>query len=897
MKKVITAEGRDKKFKHLVMADVIRKNMKEYGLDVAEDRAIQDIRDGMKPSQRRVLWAMCDLKAFSSSKTHKCARIVGQAMGAYHPHGDCLDGDTIVPLINEDSKTIRELCESAAGSKDVISYDREHNCFVSARAHSWRIGQYASKQYEIELLDGTKLPPCTSNHPFYVVDKGFVKAENLKVWDELKGGSLGCSVGYKYIKLNGGCFIKSILIREVKSKPMYDFTVDKYENMIVSLQGKEDAFVIAHNSSIYAALVNMVNAENPVIEGQGNFGSLTDGAASSRYTEARISKLGMKMLECDEVADYIPNYTGDLKEPIIFPTRLPLYLLNGGSGIAVGLSCRMPAHNLKEVVSALKYVIKKGDASTIKGILKRMPAPDYQYSGRILSDEKEIKEVYKTGRGKIRYSCDYHFEHNKNSTTLIITGCCPDFYPDNFLKSMGILVEDGIILGANNATTKNGGFKIEIEMRSSSIFDKYIKKHLEKSVTYQFYAIEREKEENNPEKDVSVRIETPNILDIMQTWIDWRRVVEVKMQKLDLSRERLKLFRSKCRLDASQNIDIIMAAVKQDKIEPRDYLVKKLPYLVSLVKKSKEKQAYEGADYIGSQQVFSLKKADQSKITSDIKSSLKQIHKIKYNINHIDEVVIQQLDNLSPFFKDRNLKLKGTYEEEKIRHNKSKDIQVVGISEDAKKEIVNMSSKSLGSYYYSTTYDGVYYCTTEGKVVLTDSFEFTGKDRNTTVVGLCSNDCPRFMVRTSSSKVSYLDNDNSDLFNSVKLKDSEQVLSFDAIYKGTKVVVFSSTGCVKVLNTDKYSSSRRNTYAKSSGTGFKSISKAILCYRGCKLLTNDYRFIEPEEVTKKTKIIGQVGDTNLVILSSGKKSIEKMESIKGIKNIAKIYPISFKSRK
>ena len=109
------------------------------------------------------------------------------------------------------------------------------------------------------------------------------------------------------------------------------------------------------------------------------------------------------------------------------------------------------------------------------------------------------------------------------------------------------------------------------------------------------------------------------------------------MLKLELKRALDKLFKEKLRLDASQNIDIIMAAVKQDKVEPREYLVKKLPLLVELVKKGKKEKAYAGADYIGAQPIFSLKKADQSKLKDMIKDSLKNIKRIKYDLAHIDD--------------------------------------------------------------------------------------------------------------------------------------------------------------------------------------------------------------------------------------------------------------------
>lgn len=722
------------------LSDYVSKNMKDYGIDVIEDRALQDIKDGMKPSQRRIIWAMNDLKAFSNSKTHKCARINGQAMGAYHPHG------------------------------------------------------------------------------------------------------------------SGG---------------------------------------------LYSALVNMVNDCTPLIEGQGNFGSLTDPAAADRYTEARISKLGMKTLECLEVADYVPNYTGDLKEPIVLPTRIPSFLLNGGNGIAVGLACRMPSHNLGELIEAFKYVIRKGEASTVKGVMKYLKGPEYEYGGRILSDEKEIRELYKTGKGPIRYSCDYKFEKQKDgSLTLVITEPCPDFNPAKFLLTMSSLMEDKIVIRAHDATTKKDGFRLEVDLKSPAVFEKYIRKHLEKQVTYQYYAIDRQPAEDNTERDVDVKVLAPNLLEAMHAWVDWRRVVETKMLKLELKRARDKLFKERLRLNASQNIDIIMAAVKQDKVEPRDFLVKKLPILVELVKKGKKEKAFVGADYILDQKIISLKKADQSKLKDMIKDSLKNIKRIKYDIAHIDKVLVHYLDELKPFATPRKLKLLGSFEESKLRANKNAELQICGVSNDCKKEVVNMNSRSLSSKMFASTYDSVYYCNSDGQIAYCDAFEFSGKDKGTTCVGLTSADVNRFIVRTNKG-IHISDNDGKDFFNTAKMKDDEQAVQMEGLFKKSKILFVSGNGLLKVVESDTYESNRRNTGSRSSGTGFKNIKAMVVIPNGCQILTVDKKLIEPEKLKTYKDFAGVVGDTSFVCMKNGKKMIVKKDDIKTLKtkDIFKVIPVKFSSRK
>jgi DNA gyrase subunit A len=722
------------------LSDYVKRNMTDYSKEVAEDRALPDIKDGCKPVQRRILWAMTDLKAFANSKTIKCGRIVGDTMGKFHPHGD---------------------------------------------------------------------------------------------------------------------------------------------------------------SSIYEALVTMVNNCNPLVQGQGNFGSLTDPAASSRYTEARLSKLGMKTIECNEVADYVPNYTGDMQEPVVIPTRIPYFLLNGSSSIAVGLACNMPAHNLGELIEAYKYVIRKGESATVKGVMKYLKGPEYEYGGRILSDEKEIRSLYKTGKGPIRYSCDYKFEKAKDgSLTLVVTEPCPTFNPAKFLLAMSELMEDKIVTRAHDATTKKDGFRLEVDLKSPAVFEKYIRKHLEKQVTYQYYAIDRQPAEDTTERDVDVQVLSPNLLEAMNAWVDWRRVVETKMLKLELKRARDKLYKEKLRLDASQHIDIIMAAVKQDKIEPREYLVKKLPILVDLVKKGKKEKAFIGADYIGAQPIFSLKKADQSKLKDLIKESLKNIKRIKYDLEHIDKVLVHYLDELKPFATPRKLKLAGSFEETKLRANKNAELQICGASADCKKEVVNLNSKGLSSKYFASTYDAVYYCNSDGQMSYCDAFEFNGKDKGTACVGLTSADVPRFIVRTSKG-IHISDNDGKDFFNTAKLKDDEQVVQMEGLYKKSKILFISGNGLVKVVDSEKYESNRRNTGSRTTGTGFKNIKSMVIIPKGCLILTNNGKKIEPEKLKSYKDFVGVVGDTNFVCLKNGKKSIVKISDISSIKtkDIFKIIPIKFEGRK
>ena len=272
----------------------------------------------------------------------------------------------------------------------------------------------------------------------------------------------------------------------------------------------------------YGALVTMVNTEYAPIFGQGNWGDLRNDAASSRYTEAKISNVGMKMLECMDVADFVPNYTGEFKEPVIIPTRFPYFFVNSCSGIAVGISCNIPSHNLEEVVNALKALVKKGKDATIKDIVKYIKGPDYCYGGKIISTPEEIKALYENGEGSIRYECEYTIQKDKRNWLLTITGYCPGFSPDTFIKKMMELIDDGVVLYVNDSATKDQTCKLEVMFKNEEDFESKIHKHLIKSQSYSYYAVERTKS-TSEEKDIDTKIISTNVLELMQKWLDWRR--------------------------------------------------------------------------------------------------------------------------------------------------------------------------------------------------------------------------------------------------------------------------------------------------------------------------------------------------------------------------------------
>jgi DNA gyrase/topoisomerase IV subunit A len=159
------------------------------------------------------------------------------------------------------------------------------------------------------------------------------------------------------------------------------------------------------DGAIYDALVRMAQSFSmrlPLIDGHGNFGSLDSGPAAMRYTESRLGSAAMAMVaETDEdTVDFGPNYDGQLQEPLVLPAAYPNLLVNGGSGIAVGMATNMAPHNLGEVIAATKYLIENPKA-TLKQLMKFVPGPDFPTGGEIVGIEG-IQDAYETGKGSVK---------------------------------------------------------------------------------------------------------------------------------------------------------------------------------------------------------------------------------------------------------------------------------------------------------------------------------------------------------------------------------------------------------------------------------------------------------------------------------------------------------------
>jgi len=382
----------------------------DYAMSVIAQRALPDVRDGLKPVQRRVLYSMIELNNGPDKPHRKCARIVGDTMGKYHPHGD---------------------------------------------------------------------------------------------------------------------------------------------------------------TSIYGSLVTMAqdwNMRYPLVDGHGNFGSVDgDGAAAMRYTEARLSKISMEMLSDinKNTVDFVDNFDGTEKEPTVLPARFPNLLVNGTTGIAVGMATNIPPHNLKEVISAVVKLIDdkiSDEVTTVDELMNIIKGPDFPTGGEILGT-RGIEEAYRTGRGKIRCRAVSDIETLPNGKSQIIVTELPYMVNKaNLIKNMADLVKDKKIDGitAIRDETNREGMRIVIELRkdaNANVILNLLYKHTQMQDT--FGVIMLALIDNQPK--------IMNLLEVLEHYLDHQVEVVTRRTKYDLDKAEARAHILQGLLKALDVIDEVIARIRASK--------------------------------------------------------------------------------------------------------------------------------------------------------------------------------------------------------------------------------------------------------------------------------------------------------------------------------------------
>ena len=316
------------------------------------------------------------------------------------------------------------------------------------------------------------------------------------------------------------------------------------------------------DSSIYDAMVRLAqdfSINCPLVQGHGNFGSIDgDGAAASRYTEARLSKISNEMLRDIEkdTVDFVPNYDGELKEPVVLPARFPNLLVNGSDGIAVGMATYIPPHNLKEVINGCVAMIDNPDIE-IDELMNYIPAPDYPTRGVILGGTA-IKHAYMTGRGGVILRGRTEIEEdNSGRSRITITELPYQVNKSKLVANIAELVRDKKIEGISKLVdlSNRKGIKIEID----------IKKDYNPQVILNFLYKHTELQISNGIIMLALVDGEPKILNIKQMlhyYLQHQKVIVERRTKYDLEKAKERAHILEGLIIALNNIDEVIATIK-----------------------------------------------------------------------------------------------------------------------------------------------------------------------------------------------------------------------------------------------------------------------------------------------------------------------------------------------
>ena len=330
------------------------------------------------------------------------------------------------------------------------------------------------------------------------------------------------------------------------------------------------------DTAVYDALVRMAQSFSmryPSVDGQGNFGSIDgDGAAAMRYTEARMTILAEELLrDIDkDTVDFIPNYDDSLQEPDVLPSRVPNLLLNGSSGIAVGMATNIPPHSLNELVDGLLYLLDKKDAS-LEELMNFIKGPDFP-TGGIIYGKKGIVEAYRTGRGRVKVRAKTHIEKKPNKDVIVIDELPYQTNKARLIEQIAELVKEKQIEGISEVRDESDreGVRVVIELKRDAMSE-IVLNNLFKSTTMEstfgviMLAI------NNKEPKIF------SLIELLNLFLNHRKTVIIRRTIFELQKARARAHILEGLKIALDDIDAVIALIKNsaDNSTARDALVAK----------------------------------------------------------------------------------------------------------------------------------------------------------------------------------------------------------------------------------------------------------------------------------------------------------------------------------
>lgn len=392
------------------------------------------------------------------------------------------------------------------------------------------------------------------------------------------------------------------------------------------------------DSAIYEAMVRLAQPfamRLPLVDGHGNFGSLDDGPAASRYTEARMAPaaLGMNADIAENTVDFTPNYDNKLQEPTVLPAAIPNLLVNGGSGIAVGMATNMATHNLGEVVAAAKHLMRHPDA-TLEELMRYVPGPDWP-GGGVIVGRKGIREAYETGRGALTTRSVTHIENvTARKKAIVVTELPFMVGPERVLERISEGVKnrklDGIS-GAIDLTDRHNGTRLVIEIKTGFNPNAVLAQLFKHTPLQDNFTI-------NNVALVNGRPHTMGLKEMLQVWVDHRRVVIRRRSE----------FRRKKALERLHLVEgLLLAMVDIDEV-------------IQVIRSSDDAEAAKtkliavfDLDEIQAQYILDLRLRRLTKMSrieleaerDDLKRRIEELERILASDEALDGVVIDEMDD------------------------------------------------------------------------------------------------------------------------------------------------------------------------------------------------------------------------------------------------------------
>jgi len=396
------------------------------------------------------------------------------------------------------------------------------------------------------------------------------------------------------------------------------------------------------DSSIYEAMVRMAqdfSLRYPLVFGQGNFGSIDgDSAAAMRYTEARLKNLSLDLLQDidKETVKFVANYDGSTKEPELLPGKLPTLMLNGATGIAVGMATNIPPHNLTEVCDAIIAYIKKPDIS-ISELCEIVTGPDFPTGGMVQGD---MKELYETGRGKMIMRGKTSIETIKNKEVIVITEIPYMLNKTTLLTQIANLVRDKKIKNVSDLRDESSKGKIRVVLELK-------KEANSKFVINSLYKYTRMQDSFNVNFLALVRGQPKvlNLKDVVEEYVKYRKAIITNRSKYELKKAKDRQEIVEGLLIALKNIDAVITLIKKSKskTEAMEGLVQKF----KLTRKQAEAVLETKLQQLTSMEVDKLKREAE-----DLKKIIAELEKILGDVNEILKIIIKEVNELKTKYGD-----------------------------------------------------------------------------------------------------------------------------------------------------------------------------------------------------------------------------------------------------